>query len=120
MNTNEIWNCETPVAELLNIQVPEWIEQDICAMTIASICNGGCASGSYMPAVTYWQALQTMSQHGDFVLHYIEEALGELPNPHEVFEGLTWSGMACFYLSYAVELWAGDIMGQLEELEVAA
>jgi hypothetical protein len=117
MNTNEIWNCETPVAELLNIQVPEWIEQDICAMTIASICNGGCASGSYMPAVTYWQALQTMSQHGNEVLDYILDYLGDIPAPDK---NESWTGMACFYLSTAVELWAGDIMGQLEELEVAA
>ena len=117
MNTNEIWNCETPVSELLNVNIPAWIEQDICAMTVASICNGGCASGSYMPAVTYWQANDTMANHGDDVLDYIHETLGELPQPPK-FE--SWRGMACFYLSYAVELWAGDIMAQLEEMEIAA
>jgi hypothetical protein len=117
MNTNEIWNCETPVAELLNIQVPECIEQDICAMTIASICNGGCASGSYMPAVTYWQANNIMADYGDDVLDYIHSVVGELPKVPS-FE--SWRGMACLYLSCAVELWAGDIMGQLEEMEVAA
>lgn len=114
MNTQEIWNCETPIAELLDCDIPAWIEQDICAMTVASICQGGCASGSYMPAVTYWQALRTMSDRGDDVLEYIEDSLGELPNPPS---GESWRGMACFYLSYAVELWAGDIMAQLENLE---
>jgi hypothetical protein len=117
MNTNEIWNCETPVAELLNIRVPEWIEQDICAMTIASICSGGCASGSYMPAVTYHIAAREMAQHGNEVLDYILDYLGDIPAPDK---NESWTGMACFYLSTAVELWSGDIMGQLEELEVAA
>lgn len=116
MNTQEIWNCETPIAELLDCDIPAWIEQDICAMTVASICNGGCASGSYMPAVTYYQALRTMSDYGDEVLQYIEQ-MAELPNPFETFEEISWSGMACYFLSMAVELWAGDIMAQLENLE---
>lgn len=114
MNTQEIWNCENTVADLLNCKIPAWIEQDIDAMTIASICTGGCASGSYMPAVWYDDALRTMSQHGDDVLDYIMDYYGEIP-PADKNE--SWSGMACFYLSTAVELWAGDIMGQLESLE---
>lgn len=117
MNTNEIWNCETPISELLNVNVPAWIEQDICAMTIASICQGGCASGSYMPAVTYWQALRTMSDYGDDVLQYIEDAFEYIPQPDR---GEGWGNLACRYLSTAVELWAGDIMGQLEDMEVGA
>ena len=114
MNTQEIWNCEKTVAELLGIDVPKWIESDICAITIASIVQGGCASGSYMPAVIYRNALRTMSDYGDDVLQYIDDVMGELPSPSR---GESWGGMACFYLSYAVELWAGDIMGRLEELE---
>lgn len=119
MNTQEIWNCETPIAQLLDCDIPQWIEQDICAMTVASICQGGCASGAYMPAVTYYQALRTMSDYGDEVLQYIEQ-MAELPNPFETFEGISWSGMACYFLSMAVELWAIDIMGQLEDLEIEA
>lgn len=114
MNTQEIWNCESAVADLLNCDIPAWIEQDIDAITIASICNGGCASGSYMPAVRYYDALRTMSDHGDDVLQYIDDVMGELP---AVPKGESWAGMACFFLSYAVELWAGDIMGQLENME---
>lgn len=114
MTNNDIWNCETPVAELLDCEVPGWIEADICASTIASIAQGGCNSGAYMPAVTYYQALRTMGEHGDDVLAYIEEQLDELPTPRA---GESWSGLACFYLSYAVELWAGDILAQLESLE---
>lgn len=116
MNTQEIWNCETPVNELLGDVTPSWIEWDISPMTIASICNGGCASGSYMPAVTYWQALRTMNEHGDAVMQYIEDAFGYIPQPDN---GEGWGQLACRYLSTAVELWAGDIMGRLEELENA-
>jgi len=115
MDSEQIWNCEKPVAELLDCDVPDWIEQDICPSTIASICQGGCASGAYMPAVTYYQALRTMSDHGDDVLQYISDQLGELPQPAK---DESWYGMACFYLSYAIELWAGDIMAQLEDLEI--
>lgn len=116
MDTNEIWNCETPVVELLNIAVPEWIvERDICPMTIASICQGGCASGAYMPAVKYWKANETMADWGDDVLDYIVEQIGELP-PVPKFE--SWRGMACLYLSTAVELWAGSVMAELEDYEV--
>lgn len=114
MTTEKIWNCEDPISELLGCEIPEWIESDICAMTIASICNGGCDSGAYMPAVTYYQALRTMSDHGDDVLQYIQDAIGEIPQPRS---DESWAGMACHYLSYAVELWAFYIMSQLEQLE---
>jgi hypothetical protein len=114
MNTDQIWNCEETVAELLNVKVPAWIEQDILVCTIASICNGGCASGSYMPAVTYHIAAREMAEHGDAVLDYILDQLGDIP-PADKNE--SWSGMACFYLSTAIELWAGEIMWQLENLE---
>jgi hypothetical protein len=114
MNTQEIWNCEKPVTELLNLIQPDWIEYELTAMDIASICNGGCASGSYMPAVTYHKALRTMSLHGDDILKYIENVMGELP---AIPKGESWGGMACLFLSHAVELWAGDVMAQLESLE---
>lgn len=115
MNTQEIWNCEKTVTELLGVTQPAWIEYDLTAMDIASICQGGCASGSYMPAVTYYKANDTMATHGDEVLNYIVEQLGELPAVPK-FE--SWRGMARLFLSTAVELWASDIMGQLEDLEL--
>lgn len=112
---NDIWNCETPVSDLLDIDVPAWIKRDICPATIASIVQGGCASGAYMPAVTYHIALREMSEHGDAVLDYILDQLGDIPPPDK---NESWSGMSCFYLSTGVKLWAGDIMAQLECLEV--
>lgn len=120
MNIPDIWNCETEVSDLLNITQPNWIAYPLTAMDIASICQGGCASGSYMPAVTYHKAIDTMARYGDEVMQYVEDTLGELPNPQETYESVSWSGMACFYLSLAVELWAGDVMGQIEEVELVA
>lgn len=121
MNEKEIWDCDTPISELLDGRIPAWIEQempDISAQTIAAICQGGCASGAYMPACWYDDAQRVMSKHGDDVLDYIERSLGELPNPFQEYEAVSWSGMASFFLSYAVELWASGIMAELEELEL--
>ena len=80
---------------------PEWIVNELTPYDLAAINQGGCASGSYMPAVTYYQALKTMSEHGDDVLEYIDNNLGEIPQPPT---DSTWAGLACFYLSMAVEL----------------
>ena len=114
----DLWNNDTPVNEIdgLNITVPAWIDQDISPYDIAAICQGGCASGAYMPAVTYYDALKTMSKHSDDVLQYIEDALGEVPKP----EAESWEGMACYYVSSAVELWAELMERGLENHEVAA
>ncbi len=93
---------------------PDWIKYPLCDDEIRAISEGGCASGAYMPAVTYYDALRTMSEHGDHVFEYIEGHLGELPQPDGV-EG--WSGMACHYLSLAVELWASSIESQLDDAD---
>lgn len=115
MTEQEIWDCEALVSDLLEGDVPRWIEQDITPSTVASICQGGCASGAYMPAVTYYQARETMGEHGDAVLQYIEDQMGELP---AVPKGESWSGIAVFYLSVAVELWASGTLSELEALEI--
>jgi len=106
-----LWDCEETV-ESFDIDVPVWIEQDISANDIAAINQGGCASGAYMPAVTYHTAAQIMANHGDDVLQYIEDSLGELPT---IPKGESWSGIAVFFLSYAVELWASSIESELEQ-----
>jgi len=112
----DLWNTDTPINQIEghSIEVPDWIEPDISPNDVAAICQGGCASGAYMPAVTYHKALDTMARHGDDVLQYIEENLGELPAPKK---GESWAGMACFYLSYAVELWASSVESELESLD---
>lgn len=98
----------------LGIDVPRWIDSDITVSQVAAIVQGGCASGAYMPAVTYYEALKTMGEHGDDVLEFIEESFGEMPTPGK--DAQSWSGMACFYLSVAVELWASNVESQLEDL----
>jgi len=74
MNESEIWNDTEPIADRFeDIDVPEWIDQDISPSTVAAIVQGGCDSGAYMPAVTCSEALETMNEHGDDVLDYIQE-----------------------------------------------
>ena len=112
-----LWDNDEPVLSL-GIDVPRWIDQDITPCDVAAICQGGCACGAYMPAVTYWQALETMNEHGDAIFEYIENCYGEIPLPTDT--DMYWAGMATFYVSIAVELWAtsveDEISGKLDEL----
>lgn len=116
MTNEQMWNNDSPLNEL-GINVPEWIEQDINPYDIAAIVQGGCASGAYMPAVTYYHANKVMAEHGDDVLWYIEQYADELPAPPK---GESWSGIAVFYLSQAVEIWAAGAYYELELLDDAA
>lgn len=113
---SDLWK-DIEVTEM-GINVPAWIEQDITAADVAAILQGGCASGAYMPAVTYHTAQQTMHEHGNEVLQFIEDYIGDLP---EIPRGESWSGIAVFFLSVAVELWASSvedgISTALDELE---
>ena len=82
---------------------PDWLEYPLSPSDVAAINQGGCASGAYMPAVTYHKALETMAEHGNDVLQYIQDSYGELPKPAD---DESWAGIAVFYLSVAVELFA--------------
>ncbi len=110
MTSDQIWEDEEPVTNH-GIDVPPWVDKDISPSTVAEICQGGCASGAYMPAVTYHEAAMTMAEHGDAVLDFLLDALGTLPRFGDTE---SWSGIACFYLSAAVELWASSAYDQLE------
>lgn len=95
---------------VLDDDVPYWIEQDITVGDCRNIVRGGCASGAYMPAVTYYKANAIMDEYGDDVLQFIDEHLGDdLPAPPK---GCSWSGIACHYLSLAVEIWAGHALAE--------
>jgi len=96
--------------------VPPWIDENIDCGTVAAIVQGGCSSGAYMDAVTYWTALQTMNEHGDDVLDFIEdiETINLLLSGEN-----SWAGYACNLLSYAVEAWSAIVYDELtEKLEV--
>ena len=53
------------------------------------------------PALTC--RIQTMSQHGDDVLEYITDCLGDLP---QIRSDSSWGQIAVLYLSCAVDLFA--------------
>lgn len=97
------------------IERPKWITDEITIYDLDAIRWGGCASGSYMPAVTYHKALKTMSEHGDDVIEYIENFMGE--SPSIPFEEYSWSGLAVHFLSTAVELWADCVDEDLDPVE---
>ncbi len=93
------------------VTVPRWIEQDITLGTIAGVIEGGCDSGAYMPAVTYWQALETMNEHGSKVMGYLDSCGAptmEIDFKHDYWAG-TWAGIACKLLSAAVEYWCHGV-----------
>ena len=103
-----LWDHEEkPVSDYLD--VPEWIESDITCYTVAAVCQGGCASGSYMPAVTYYQALATMNEYSNRIEQYLNDNGLEFAYDH-------WAGMACTMVSAAVELWCYSIEEELLEL----
>ena len=83
---------------------PAWITQELDIADIQAIQQGGCASGAYMPAVTYYDALETMRRHGDEVIEYLSDNYGDMPVP----EGLSWSHLNVYFLSSAVECWASQ------------
>lgn len=95
---------------------PDWIEAGITATDIAAICRNGCASGAYLLAVICHAAARTMHEHGDEVIEYIIDELGDLPKPSDAVE--SWQGLAVFYLSMAVELWASGVESMLENWEM--
>jgi len=107
-----MWNNDEPLSNL-GINIPEWISPGFSPYDAIAVAEGGCASGAYMPAVTYHQALETMSEHGNDVLEYIEEKLGAIPQPEA---GESWDGIAVFYLSVAVELFASLVVSELEDI----
>ncbi len=92
---------------------PTWITQELDIADIQAVIQGGCASGAYMPAVLYYNALQTMTEHGDDVLDYLAEHYGVIPGP---IEGESYSGMAVFYLSCAVEAWCDQFIQALNDV----
>jgi len=110
MSNSNLWECDEPIIDL-GIDVPRWIDQNITPYDVAAILQGGCASGAYMPAVTYYQAIKTMGEHGDDILDYIRDIVGEImwPGADE-----SWGSMACYFVSTAVELWASSVEDDLE------
>ncbi len=102
-------DTETKVREYA--EVPAWVDPEIDTGTLEAIQKGGCASGAYMAAVTYTDAVATMSQHGDEVFEYLADIFGEIPR----CEAISWSHLAVHYLSTAVDIWAVGIRIPMDE-----
>lgn len=83
---------------------PDWIEDDLTGEDIEAIQYGGCASGAYMPAVTYHEAAKTMNSHGNEVLEFVENY--RFDDCFKLPFGISWDAIAVHFLSLAVELWA--------------
>jgi len=84
---------------------------------VAAILQGGCDSGAWMPAVTYWAALETMRRDGDAVLDALSTTWAD---PADLIDSEgSWGAWACALVSTAVELWAAsigdDLADQLDE-----
>lgn len=84
---------------------PPWIDP-LTIADIQAIQQGGCASGAYMPAVTYWQALETMGKHGDDIVDYLDSYGLDCIVFDVAVE--SWSGFASRLLSIAVEVWCNQ------------
>lgn len=116
MTTAKFTQLNTLVNEALSQHA--WIEADYfvdkgtddCIHNLTAVAEHGCASGAYMPAVTYHTAREVMHEHGDRVIEYIYDVLGEVPLKVE-----TYSGMCVHFLSMAVELLAQQVLDQIEE-----
>jgi hypothetical protein len=87
---------------LMDGDVPVWICPNIDLCQTIMIAQHGCASGVYMPAVTYHEARATMAEHGDEILEYLEQH-----DCHQIdTTGLSWGGICVQFVSRAVELWS--------------
>lgn len=114
-------------------EVPEWLrEQGLLEGLLAEIELGmyvgqaldtakhGCASGTYMPAVTYWQAKAVMAEFGDDILNYLSEhCFGESVDWNRVTMFLlnSWGQACSFFHSLAVELWCQSLEAAMDDIQ---
>jgi len=73
---------------------------------LQAIQQGRCASGAYMPAVTYATALDAMNQHYEEIESILYQHGAEPLTFDHTDE--TWAGFAVKLVSLAVELWVGE------------
>ena len=100
---------------LAGLEIPAWIDQEITVCTVRAICQGGCVSGAYMPAVTYFDAKHAMAEHGEDIFDFITDRLGDSGLDNDC---LSFGMKCCAWMSSAVELWAFEALSLIEEFEV--
>lgn len=101
-------------SEIPTDEVPAWARgMTWTGHDVKAVAEHGCGGGTYMPAVTYHEALATMSEHGDDVFEHIDSAYGGVPSA----ASLSWGHMAVRYMSMAVETWAQSTLDRIESGE---
>jgi hypothetical protein len=95
----------------LGIEIPIWIDRDITVYTVEAILHSGCDSGAYMPAVTYWDAKQTMSQQGDEITGFLHDHDYSV----SIISDDTWGEICVRFLSAAVSLWCANVIDEIND-----
>ena len=115
MDISDIKTEEQLNAYLLE-DAPKWITKNLETWDVDCINRGGCESGAYMPAVTYYDATQLMHTHGEEVIEFIYDELGEVPQPSKD-ACLTFGGICVFYMSLAVEQYCSKFADCIEVIK---
>lgn len=114
MTSSILWEHDFPVAEILG-NVPNFLNSDtfgiITPYDVAGILQGGCASGSWMPAVTYGTATGILLEHESEVLDLIEGYGAFTFDP----ENESLGGFHCKLVSCGVEIWCAGVEEKLIE-----
>jgi hypothetical protein len=105
MGMERMWNDEREVREA-GVFTPDYVKGGVTFSTVAAIYQGGCESGAYMPAVTYYDARQTMAEHGDEIVDDIRDSGAFDENYLAIREDEDFSWYCCRMVSAAVEFWA--------------
>jgi hypothetical protein len=85
---------------------PWWPSCDLSIAEISGIQFGGCAGYAYMAVCDHASACDHMGIHGDEVLSYLDDIFGETPAIPAGYS--SWSGLATYYLSLAVECYVSQ------------
>ena len=103
----------SPVRDIPHIEVPRWIDKDITGYQVIEVTRHGCASGAYMPAVTYHTALHTLSEEFPWMENYLEQCGWDELAIDVMKHG--WAHTAVQVLSIAVECWCANHVHLVEE-----
>jgi hypothetical protein len=103
-----------------DIDVPMWMKNpdtgDFPTVAdIQAILEGGCDSGAWMPAVTYYDAKRIMAEHGDEICEYLDECV--FGNAELKLSDETWGNFCVRMLSAAIERKAALMRYRLEDIE---
>ena len=81
--------------------------QPLSGTDIAAVIQGGCASGAWMPAVTYWQSAEILQKYEDEILELLAHAGVDMAMliSAEQDNRESYRDLGCKLVSAAVEIW---------------